>query len=183
MSVGKIRPRYFHSKSFARPGFDSDSEKEFDTEKEEFDTKKESETKPLSGKNSSFNGFSTADDYDEQDQEKPCNDDALLKEHIHIETHPNGGASLVRMYDKDFSMLTSENKDRLAQLFFEEVFSEEPENVAKHVIGIVHGAARYMPELVSHLSLTRPDLDIKVSGRIVIIAGCLGSLQQTSHFG
>lgn len=85
-----------------------------------------------------------------------------LKSYIHIETHPNGGASVVRVYESEIASLSPTEKEKLVKLFFEEVFSEEPENVAKHVIGIVHGAAAYMPELVNHMALTRPDLDVKV---------------------
>ncbi len=86
-----------------------------------------------------------------------------LKKFIHIEVHPNGGASVVHMYQKEFSHLDDRAKERLAVLFFEEVFREEPESVAKHVIGIVHDSAEYLPEMVSHLAVTKPDLAVKVS--------------------
>ena len=85
-----------------------------------------------------------------------------LKKYIHIEVHPNGGASLVHMYDNEFAHLDSKSKEKLAILFFEEVFREELDNVAKHVIGIIHNAAAYMPEMVSHLATTKPDIDVKV---------------------
>ena len=85
-----------------------------------------------------------------------------LKKFIHIEVHPNGGASVVHMYEKEFAHLDAGTKDRLAHLFFEEVFREEPESVAKHVIGIVHDSMEYLPEMVSHLSTTKPDLAVKV---------------------
>ena len=89
--------------------------------------------------------------------------DEVLKKFIHIEVHPNGGASVVHMYEKEFSHLDTVTKDRLARLFFEEVFREEPESVAKHVIGIVHDSVEYLPEMVSHLAATKPDLAVKVS--------------------
>ena len=85
-----------------------------------------------------------------------------LQKYIHIEVHPNGGASVVHMYESEFAHLDSKTKEKLASMFFEEVFQEEPVSVAKHVIGIVHGAAAYMPEMVSHLATTKPNLDIKV---------------------
>ena len=85
-----------------------------------------------------------------------------LERYIHIEVHPNGGASVVHVYDSEIASLSEEEKEKLVDLFFKEVFREEPENVAKHVIGIVHGAVTYMPELVGYLSDTCPELDIKV---------------------
>ena len=87
---------------------------------------------------------------------------AQLKDYIHIEVYPNGGGSMVHVYENEIASLSPDDKEKLALLFFEEVFREEPESVAKHVIGIVHNAAAYMPELVSHLALTIPDLDVKV---------------------
>lgn len=90
-----------------------------------------------------------------------------LRKYIHIEIHPNGGASVVHMYEEEFANLDSASKERLAVLFFKEVFREEPDNVAKHVIGIVHDSASYMPELVSHLAATKPNLDVKVSKVLV----------------
>jgi len=96
-----------------------------------------------------------------QNGEEYSDDD--LKKFIHIEVHPNGGASVVHMYQNEFSHLDAHTQDRLARLFFEEVFREEPESVAKHVIGIVHDSAEYLPEMVSHLAATKPDLAVKVS--------------------
>lgn len=159
MSIGKIPPSYFNSRR------DHDSDTEYDPK-----------PRPTTGKNASaFNGFSSnhfgakreKEDEEEEEEEEPrphCPSPSTspLESYIHIEVHPNGGASMVHVYEKEIEGLSSKEKERLARLFFEEVFKEEPENVAKHVIGIVHGAAGYLPELVGHLSATRPELDIKV---------------------
>ena len=159
MSIGKFEPSYFNSKSYPRPSnhHSSSTVTKFDSN--------------LAPGRDYFNGFlpssggSHADQVKEESN-KPYDEEELsevqLKKFIHIDIHPNGGASMVRIQNSEISRLSPGDKERLARLFFQEVFCEEPENVAKHVIGIVHGAAKYMPELVSHLSLTRPELDIKV---------------------
>lgn len=153
MSIGKFEPSYYHSKAIARHSHEDGTTEQFDTKDQSY-----------------FNGFSSLNKHhdDSISERKEFNEDALnkdkLQKYIHIEIHPNGGASVVRVYQHEIASLSSVEKEALARLFFEEVFSEEPENVAKHVIGIVQGAVEYMPELVSHLSATRPDLDIKVGG-------------------
>lgn len=42
-----------------------------------------------------------------------------------------------------------------------EVFHEPTEGVPAHVMGIVHGAVKYMPELVQYLATHHPDLAVK----------------------
>lgn len=81
---------------------------------------------------------------------------------IHIDTHPNGGASVVHMYQEEIEHLDKEQSHELARSFFTEVFREDKRGNAKHVMGIVHGAARYLPELISYLSHNRPNLVVKV---------------------
>ena len=154
MSLGKFEPSYFNSKSYQRPSSHHGS----------------NATTTFEAKTSSqpyFNGFVPSPSGQKvKEEEVKLLDEELsedqLKEYIHIDVHPNGGASVVRIQEDEISKLGSVSKEKLARLFFQEVFSEEPEHVAKHVIGIVHGAAKYMPELVSHFSVTRPELDIKV---------------------
>lgn len=157
MSIGKFEPSYFNA--YSRPRHDNS-------------TAKDDEVQEPSGQ-MYFNGFSgPANEQEhgnknseaEHNSEEEHNGDSKenLEKYIHIEPHPNGGASVVRVYDSEMSTLGAEAKDRLAKLFFEEVFREESDHVAKHVIGIVHGAVTYMPELVNYLAEIRPELDIKV---------------------
>ena len=42
-----------------------------------------------------------------------------------------------------------------------EVFRESSSGVAAHVMGVVHGAVRYLPELVQYLATMHPDLVVK----------------------
>ena len=159
MSIGKFQPTAFNSKAFTMNEHISDTSREF-------------KVKAEGSVHGFLNGFNDADhrirlnkNYrSDQDNDKDVASlsDSELKQYIHIDVHPNGGASTVHVYQKEIERLSPRDKKKLALLFFREVFSEEPECVAKHVMGIVHDAAVYMPETVSHLSLTRPDLDVKV---------------------
>ena len=88
--------------------------------------------------------------------------EAYLRQFVHIDRHPNGGASMVQMYQEEFDHLPSEQVEKLAHVFFQEVFSEETEGIPKHVIGIVHNAASYMPEIVGYMALTHPDLTVRI---------------------
>ncbi|XP_064399100.1 uncharacterized protein LOC135345610 isoform X2 [Halichondria panicea] len=85
-----------------------------------------------------------------------------LTDYIHIDTHAGGGASVVHIYQDELSCLDQPQLDELATMFFEEVFREDKRGNAHHVMGIVHRAAAYLPELVSYLGETQPDLDVKV---------------------
>lgn len=93
--------------------------------------------------------------------DRPTNDVALAR-YLHVEQHPNGGATIVHMYQDEFNHLNKEEMTELAQEFFREVFREEPKGVACHVMGIVHNAIPYVPELVSYLAIQQPDLVVKV---------------------
>ncbi len=155
MSIGKFEPSYFNSKAYSRP-----SSHHTNSAATKFEAKSPSEQ-------NYFNGFLPPSEGSHAEKTEIVESfeelsEVQLKKYIHIDVHPNGGASMVRIENSEIAQLSKGDKERLAKLFFQEVFCEEPEHVAKHVIGIVHGAAKYMPELVSHLSLTRPELDIKV---------------------
>lgn len=52
---------------------------------------------------------------------------------------------------------------KFVKLFFREVFAERSEGVAKNVMGIVHNAAAYLPELVKYFEVNHPNLVVKVS--------------------
>lgn len=148
MSIGKFEPSYRNP--YSRPIHDDES------------PPRDEKMSPRS--QGYFNGFPShvinGDEKEVDTAAAPNGKD--LERYIHIEVHPNGGASVVHVYDSEMATLSEGEKDKLVELFFKEVFREEPENVAKHVIGIVHGAVTYMPELVGYLSDTCPELDIKV---------------------
>lgn len=41
---------------------------------------------------------------------------------------------------------------------------EEPYGVARYVMGIVHNAAEYLPDLLEHFAATYPNLIVKTGG-------------------
>jgi lysine-specific demethylase 9 len=80
---------------------------------------------------------------------------------FHIEVHPNGGASFVHMYQDEIAGLTDEEMDELVDEYFQVVFSEDGNGFANHVMGIVHDAAAYLPDLLEHMAESYPNLTVK----------------------
>ncbi len=85
-----------------------------------------------------------------------------LWEFIKVKYHPNGGASIVHMDQKDLSHLSSAQTNVLADLFLREVFREETECSPVHVMGVIHNAANFLPELIQHFATNHPDLAVKM---------------------
>jgi lysine-specific demethylase 9 len=80
---------------------------------------------------------------------------------FHIEVHPNGGASFVHMYQDEIAGLNDEEMDELVDEYFQVVFSEDGNGFANHVMGIVHDAAAYLPDLLEHMAENYPNLTVK----------------------
>ena len=95
---------------------------------------------------------------DTKDPDPPINDS--LSKYLDIRVHPNGGASVVHLQNSDFE--SCPDKGALVERFFEEVFSEDSEGYAHHVMGIVHNGSKYLPELVNYFSQTHPDVRVKM---------------------
>ncbi|XP_037957135.1 uncharacterized protein LOC119687052 [Teleopsis dalmanni] len=91
-----------------------------------------------------------------------------------IEVHPNGGASVVHMYQDEIQDLTPEETDELVNEFFSVCFAEDENGYAHHVMGIVHDSARYLPDLLGHLAENYSTLTVKagVLGRNSDIETC-----------
>lgn len=79
----------------------------------------------------------------------------------HVEVHPNGEASIVHMYQDEIDQLSKEELNELVDEFFKFVFSEDENGFAYHVIGIIHDAARYMPDLLDHMAENYSNLTVK----------------------
>lgn len=92
----------------------------------------------------------------------------------HIEVHPNGGASIVHMYQDELDTLTSQQMTELVDEFFELTFSEDENGFAYHVMGVVHDGARYLPDLLEHMAENYSNLTVKsgVLGRNNDIETC-----------
>lgn len=86
---------------------------------------------------------------------------------FHIEVHSNGGASVVHMYQDEIDTLPKQELDALVDEFFKVAFSEDVDGNAHHVMGIVHDAAAYLPDLLEHMSENYSTLTVKagVMGR------------------
>ncbi|XP_063543034.1 lysine-specific demethylase RSBN1L [Cydia strobilella] len=86
-----------------------------------------------------------------------------LKYHrlMRVDTHPNGGASVVYLHQRDVDMLSASQQESLAKEFLKLVFSEDSEGWAHHVCGVVRGAAGAFPCLLQYLADTHPNLTVK----------------------
>lgn len=84
-------------------------------------------------------------------------------------SHPiqNGGAAIVHMYQSEIDTLSKEQMDELVEEFFQLTFSEDDDGNAYHVMGIVHDAAAYLPDLLEHMADNYSTLTVKagVMGR------------------
>ncbi|XP_037070013.1 uncharacterized protein LOC119091366 isoform X2 [Pollicipes pollicipes] len=81
--------------------------------------------------------------------------------YMHIEVDPNGGATVVHMYQDQIGALDPVQTQQLVTEFFQEVFAEDRHGWARHVMGIVHGAAQYLPDLLDHMGSNYPNITVK----------------------
>ncbi|XP_058453403.1 uncharacterized protein LOC131431602 [Malaya genurostris] len=93
---------------------------------------------------------------------------------MRIEVHPNGGASVVHMYQDEISVLPESEMEELVNEFFAVCFREDDDGYADHVMGIVHNAASYLPDLLEHMAENYANLTVKagVLGRNSDIETC-----------
>ncbi|CAB3258672.1 unnamed protein product [Arctia plantaginis] len=80
---------------------------------------------------------------------------------MRVETHPNGGASVVYLHQRDVDMLNAQQQESLAKEFLKLVFSEDSEGWAHFVCGVVRGAAGRFPCLLQYLADAHPNLTVK----------------------
>lgn len=91
-----------------------------------------------------------------------------------METHCNGGASVVHLYQDEIDSLNPEEMDELVNEFFDLSFAEDENGYAQHVMGIVHDAAAYLPDMLEHMAENYSTLTVKagVLGRNSDIETC-----------
>jgi len=82
---------------------------------------------------------------------------------IHIERYPNGDATVVHAYDQELNTLGSSERSAFVHEFFKIVFDEELPGIPRHVMGIVHGAAKYLPDILEYFATKCPDMIVKKS--------------------
>nr|XP_051705685.1 lysine-specific demethylase RSBN1L [Oryctolagus cuniculus] len=85
-----------------------------------------------------------------------------FKQLIHIEHQPNGGASVIHAYSNELSHLSPMEMERFAEEFVGLVFSENENSSAFYVMGIVHGAATYLPDFLDYFSFNFPNSPVKM---------------------
>ncbi|XP_034541688.1 lysine-specific demethylase RSBN1L-like [Notolabrus celidotus] len=81
---------------------------------------------------------------------------------IHIEQQANGGASVAHAYSEQLSCLSPAEMQRFAQEFVTLSFSEEDGQAAGFVMGIIHGAASYLPDFLDYFSYKFPTAPVKM---------------------
>ncbi|XP_035497272.2 lysine-specific demethylase RSBN1L-like [Scophthalmus maximus] len=81
---------------------------------------------------------------------------------IHIEQQANGGASVAHAYSEQLSGLSPAEMQRFAQEFVTLSFSEEDGQAASFVMGIIHGAASYLPDFLDYFSYKFPNAPVKM---------------------
>lgn len=80
---------------------------------------------------------------------------------MHVETHPNGGASVVHAFEDELSSLSPRELSEFVQEFFRVVFAEDPVGVPCYVMGIVHNSAAYLPDILEYFASASPDMVVK----------------------
>lgn len=81
---------------------------------------------------------------------------------IHVEQQPNGGALVAHAYCNELSRLSPVEMQRFAQEFVTLAFSEDEANAAHYVMGIIHGAAAYLPDFLDYFSYKFPNSPVKM---------------------
>uniref|UniRef100_UPI0037E7C6C1 lysine-specific demethylase RSBN1L-like n=1 Tax=Semicossyphus pulcher TaxID=241346 RepID=UPI0037E7C6C1 len=81
---------------------------------------------------------------------------------IHIEQQANGGASVAHAYSEQLSCLSPAEMQRFAQEFVTLSFSEDNAQAASFVMGIIHGAASYLPDFLDYFSYKFPTAPVKM---------------------
>lgn len=77
-----------------------------------------------------------------------------------MEVNPNGGASVVHLYQDEINQLSAEEVEELVHEYFRVVFQEDEDGNALHVMGIVHGACASQPDFLDFMADKYPNLTV-----------------------
>ncbi|VDD79246.1 unnamed protein product [Mesocestoides corti] len=91
-----------------------------------------------------------------------------LSDFLYVEHYENGGGYILHAYAHEIACLSPENTQLLAKKFFRSLFMERKKRCAPmpfsyFCIGVVHGAAKHMPEFVNHIAEKHPNLVVSTS--------------------
>lgn len=81
---------------------------------------------------------------------------------IHVEQQANGGALVAHSYMEQLAHLSPAEMQRFAQEFVTLSFSEDQDQAAHFVMGIIHGAASYLPDFLDYFSFNFPNSPVKM---------------------
>uniref|UniRef100_A0A673I4R6 Round spermatid basic protein 1 like n=1 Tax=Sinocyclocheilus rhinocerous TaxID=307959 RepID=A0A673I4R6_9TELE len=81
---------------------------------------------------------------------------------VHVEHQPNGGALVAHAYSKELSVLSPVEMQRFAQEFVTLAFCEDQDGAANYVMGVIHGAASYLPDFLEYFSTKFPNSPVKM---------------------
>ncbi|CAL8322897.1 unnamed protein product [Lota lota] len=82
--------------------------------------------------------------------------------YFHVEKQPNGGALVAHAYAAQLGALSLGQRQKFAQEFVTLAFSEDSSEGAHYVMGIVHGAASYLPDFLDYFSSKFPSAPVKM---------------------
>ena len=110
-------------------------------------------------------------------------EDLRFRRLIHVEESANGGATVVHSYQDEIASLPPDQLAEFVREYFRVVFEEESEGVAKHVMGIVHRSALYLPDLLEYFADNYGDMIIKrgVLGRSDIETTSMAEFRRAVH--
>uniref|UniRef100_A0A8D8Y6D6 Round spermatid basic protein 1-like protein n=1 Tax=Cacopsylla melanoneura TaxID=428564 RepID=A0A8D8Y6D6_9HEMI len=80
---------------------------------------------------------------------------------MRCEIYPNGGATVIHMEQEQIDHLSKREMDELVDEYFKVVFKEDENGHAFNVMGIVHNAASYLPDLLDYMAEYYPNLTVK----------------------
>ncbi|XP_041348081.1 lysine-specific demethylase RSBN1L-like [Gigantopelta aegis] len=100
--------------------------------------------------------------------------------YIHIDKHPNGGSVVVHSYQDELCDLSPEEMEEFVQGYFDIVYGEETEGVSDCVMGIVHGAAKYLPDFIDYFGECYPNMLVKAGmlGRSDVDSTSMGAYKK-----
>lgn len=87
--------------------------------------------------------------------------DPKFRKYVHVETCPNGEASVLHAYKIELKELTEEEQDLFATDFCKLSFIETKPNTADFVMGIVHDALTDMPDFLEYFADNHSGITVK----------------------
>ena len=102
---------------------------------------------------------------------------------MHVETFPNGGATVVHSYQDELNHLSEQEMDEFVSEYFKVTFGEDKDGYANHVMGIVHGAAAKIPDLIEYFAIEHPSLTIQsqLLGKIEVETMSMEKYREAVH--